>query len=379
MPHEPGQILLLDQAVLNELCAADDALKGRFQLMGYVGGKLPAALLRRLLLGDIKGQQHRPQDVGAGLDAGDVKLINAAQPLDTDLAVTGVHGGRQRVADVAAAVHRQEILAQAALAGAEHPAGGGVDAEHRAAFVQQHQPLLHVGGDLTELVGPAAQVRQLPVDLLALHIDAAQQRRQLLIGVVFQRVLQIQGIQRGGDPAGQTARQKARQHQGCGGGQQNGRQHSQHQHAHGSPADGNAQHRAVRHTLGIVAGLFQQGAGIAGGAAGAGAQGLPDLQAVAVVLQAFGVALGVAQHRAVGGDPGQAVAVRRELVQIVAALGFHRGGCQLQLILELGLLHGGKIAVQAGHDDDHPRQQHSHGGQHKRTENFLGHPCSSSR
>ena len=50
-----------------------------------------------------------------------------------------------------------------------------------------------------------------------------------------------------------------------------------------------------------------------------------------------------------------------------------------RLILELGLLHGGKIAVQAGHDDDHPRQQHGHGGQHKRTENFLGHPCSSSR
>ena len=37
------------------------------------------------------------------------------------------------------------------------------------------------------------------------------------------------------------------------------------------------------------------------------------------------------------------------------------------------------LAVQAGHDDDHPRQQHGHGGQHKRTENFLGHPCSSSR
>lgn len=68
-------------------------------------------------------------------------------------------------------VHRQEILAQAALAGAEHPAGGGVDAEHRAAFVQQHQSLLHVGGDLAELVGPAAQIRQLPVDLLALHIE----------------------------------------------------------------------------------------------------------------------------------------------------------------------------------------------------------------
>ena len=154
--------------------------------MGDVGGELPAALLRRLLLGDVEGQQHCPQSVGAGLDAGDVKLINAAQPLDTDLAVTGVHGGRQRGADVPAAVHRQEILAQTGLVRLENPAGGGVDAQHSPGVVQQHQALLHMGGDLLELVGPAAQVRQLAVDLPPLDVDAAQQGGQLLIGVVFQ-------------------------------------------------------------------------------------------------------------------------------------------------------------------------------------------------
>ena len=323
--------------------------------MGDVGGELPAALLRRLLLGDVEGQQHRPQSVGTGPDAGDIELINAARALHMGLAVAGGHGFLQCGADVPAAVHRQEILAQAGLVRLENPAGGGVDAQHGSGVVQQHQALLHMGGDLLELVGPAAQVRQLAVDLLALHIDAAQQGGQLLIGVVFQGVLQVQGVQGRGDAAGQAARQQARQNQGHRRRQQDGRQHPQQQHPHGGPADGNAQHRAVRHPAGIVAGFFQQGAGIAGGVAGAGAQGLPDLQAVAVIFQAFGVPLGVAQHRPVRGDPGQAVAVRRELVQIVAALGFHRGGGQLQLILQLVFLHGGKIAVQAGHDDGHRR------------------------
>ena len=347
--------------------------------MGDVGGELPAALLRRLLLGDVEGQQHRAQHVLAGPDAGDIELINAARALHMDLAVAGGHGFLQCGADVPAAVHRQEILAQAGLVRLENAAGGGVDAQHSPGVVQQHQALLHMGGDLLELVGPAAQVRQLAVDLPPLDVDAAQQGGQLLIGVVFQGVLQVQGVQGRGDAAGQAARQQARQDQGHRRRQQNGRQHSQQQHPHGGPADGNAQHRAVRHPAGIVAGFFQQGAGIAGGVAGAGAQGLPHLGAVAVIFQAFGVPLGVAQHRPVRGDPGQAVAVRRELVQIVAALGLHRGGGQLQLILQLVFLHGGKIAVQAGHDDGHRRQKHGGSGHHKRAENFLGHPCSSSR
>ena len=117
--------------------------------------------------------------------------------LHMDLAVAGGHGFLQCGADVPATVHRQEILAQAGLVHLENPAGGGVDAQHSPGVVQQHQALLHMGGDLLELVGPAAQVRQLAVDLPPLDVDAAQQGGQLLIGVVFQGVLQIQGIQEG--------------------------------------------------------------------------------------------------------------------------------------------------------------------------------------
>ena len=177
--------------------------------MGDVGGELPAALLRRLLLGDVEGQQHRAQHVFAGPDAGDIELINAARALHMDLAVAGGHGFLQCGADVPAAVHRQEILAQAGLVRLENPAGGGVDAQHGPGVVQQHQALLHMGGDLLELVGPAAQVRQLAVDLPPLDVDAAQQGGQLLIGVVFQGVLQIQGVQGRGDASGQAARIRA--------------------------------------------------------------------------------------------------------------------------------------------------------------------------
>ena len=55
---------------------------------------------------------------------------------------------------------------------------------------------MHILGDLIEFVGFSPETLQLIFDLFVLLMDAHQQRRQLLVGIVFQRVLQIQMVQR---------------------------------------------------------------------------------------------------------------------------------------------------------------------------------------
>lgn len=133
-----------------------------------------------------------------------------------------------------AAVHRQEVPAHTAVVRLKEPAGGVVDTEHRSFLVQQYQTLLHTAGDLGELIGLLPQGPQLGVDLLVLVVDAAQERGQLLVGVVFQRVLQIQPVQGVHDAAGQSPGhesgedQRRRQHH------QHGLEHSQRQHPGGA-------------------------------------------------------------------------------------------------------------------------------------------------
>ena len=84
-----------------------------------------------------------------------------------------------------------------------------VDAQDRIAAVEQHQPLPHTVGDLVELILPLLQIPCLPVDFPALGMDAGQQRGQLLIYIVVQRMLQIQSVQRLRDAPRQPGRQHA--------------------------------------------------------------------------------------------------------------------------------------------------------------------------
>ena len=69
MAHKAGHILRLHHAALDQLGAAHDALQGRLQLVGDVGGELPAVALGVLLLCHVEGQQHRTYRLAAGLDA----------------------------------------------------------------------------------------------------------------------------------------------------------------------------------------------------------------------------------------------------------------------------------------------------------------------
>ena len=115
----------------------------------------------------------------------------------------------QRVAQRHVPIHRQEILPHAVFRRVQQPSGRRIDAQDDPCLVQQHQTLAHAAGDLLKFLRPAAQLVHLPVDLAALMFHAAQQGRQLLVGLIFQRMLQIQSVQRLRDAPRQPGRQHA--------------------------------------------------------------------------------------------------------------------------------------------------------------------------
>ena len=292
MADEARQILGLDHAVFDQLGAADDALQRRFQLVGHVGREFPAAALGVGLLGHIEGQNDAADAVALRLDPADVHLIVPAAAHRPQLAVARLPCRLHRVAHFPAPVDGQKVLPHRSGVGAEHPAGRRIDAQHGALAVQQHQTFLHTGGNLGKFVGFLLQGPHLEGNLAALLVDASQQGRQLLVGIVLQRVLQIQLVEglydMLGQPPGQQGRQRQRQHQH----DQEGLEHAQYQHARGGAADGDTQHGAVIQALRLIDGLFQQRGGVAAGLALPRQQRLLDLLALAVVLHTGGVGAG---------------------------------------------------------------------------------------
>ena len=76
-------------------------------------------------------------------------------------------------------------------------------------LVEQDKALAHAAGDLREFVGLFAQLAQLRLDLDVLAVDALEQRRELLIGVVIERVLEIEAVERIDDAPRQPSGQQA--------------------------------------------------------------------------------------------------------------------------------------------------------------------------
>ena len=347
--------------------------------MGHVGGELTAVALGKGLLRDVEGQQHRAGALAVDDDGGDVELVLVAVPRQAGLAVA--LGGRvtEGAADGRLTLHGQEVLADAAVVRLKNTAGSGVQAQHHAALIQQHQPLIHVGGDLLELLRLAAEVAELVVDLTALVLQPAQQRRQLLVGVVIQRMLQIQPVQGLDDAAGHAAGQQARQDQRHHQHQQQRLEHGQQQHAPGDPGGGQAQHRAVGQAPGVIQRFLQQRGAVAAALAHAGGQRLLHLLTLGMVLHGGRVGPGVVQHRAVGLHPGDAVVVGGQLAQVCFALALHRRGGDGQLVTELALLQADVVVVQAA--QDHRQRGHQHRQPHRQggVKNSFCHIVSSQR
>ena len=77
---------------------------------------------------------------------------------------------------------------------------------------EQHQPLVHAGGDVVKLRLPALELVQLGFDLVVLLIHAVQQRGKLVVRIVFERRVQVERNDRLEEYMGQPACQQ-RSHQ----------------------------------------------------------------------------------------------------------------------------------------------------------------------
>ena len=287
----------------------------------------------------------------------------------------GLNGG----ADLVAALDGEKIPADALRVRAEERLRRGADAQDAAVLVEQDKALAHAAGDLRELVGLFAQLAQLHLDLDVLAVDALEQRRELLIGVVIERVLEIEAVERIDDAPRQPSGQQAGENERHDEHDQQRLNHADSDHADRRAADGNAQHRAVVQTLGVVHGLFHERRGIARALAGAGRQRLTDLGARGVVLKALGVGLRVVQDAAVGCDPCQAAAVGRQLGQIVRAAVLDGRCGETQLVAQLVFLHAAEVIVQKAHDDQQARQQHAPGHEQDGLKDLFGHVVASMR
>ncbi len=358
MPDKARHIVLLDHAVFQQLRAADNALKRRFQLVGDVCGELAAGLLRRLALGDIERQQHRADRRAVCADAADIKLPYAPAALGARFAMSLLHRSGDGKAHIMAAVNGQEIPAHAAPVRAEEHARRGIDAQHRPFLVQQHESLAHIIRDLRKFIFLPLQLGKLRVDLPVLAVDAPEQRGELLISVVIERMLEVQLIERLHDAARDALCQPSGK----------GERHDQHdkdrlhhaheQHARGRAADGNAQDAAVGKAARTVHRLLQKRCRIARALARAGLKRLAHLCTAGVVFKALRVGHGVEAHRAVRRDPRQAAALGGYIGKVVRAVFLHRRGGQRKLVAQLILLHTAEVFIQAAHDDHKAGKQH---------------------
>ena len=105
-------------------------------------------------------------------------------------------GIADRAVDLVRAVDREKIVAEAVLVGRKEVGSRRIDAEDRALFIEQDQPLLHIADDRGKLVLSAAQLGNLLINLPPLHLDVRQQRGQLIINIVVERMLEVERVHR---------------------------------------------------------------------------------------------------------------------------------------------------------------------------------------
>ena len=102
-------------------------------------------------------------------------------------------------------------------------------------------------------------------------------------------------------------------------------------------------------------------------------QRLPNLRALGVVLHLARVGLRVAQHRAVGGDPREAIVVGAKLGQIVKAAVLHADGGEAQLVAQLVFLNAAEVIVHAAQNDRQAAQQDDCGDEKGVSKNLIAH------
>ena len=103
-----------------------------------------------------------------------------------------------------ASVYHQEVQTNTGLAGFKESGCCWVNAQDFAFAVQQYKAFAHGRGSLLKLVGFLFQLCHLGRDLLILLFDAVQKRRDLIVCIAGQRIVQIQVIEGIDDPIGHS-------------------------------------------------------------------------------------------------------------------------------------------------------------------------------
>ena len=164
---------------------------------------------------------------------------------------------------------------------------------------EQHESLVHAGGDVIKLGLTAAQLVHLHADAAVLAVDAVQQGGKLVICRVFQWVMQIERGNRREKDMGQAAREQGRNEQ-----RQQHHEHDPRRRARKRPESavrggGNTQKIAVFEPQRVVIGLLRKGLGKTAVLTDAGFGGLLNFGAAEVVFHAGGAVLVVIEHGAI--------------------------------------------------------------------------------
>ena len=112
----------------------------------------------------------------------------------------------------------------------------------------------------------------------------------------------------------------------------------------------------------------------------AGFQRLLHLGTFGVVFQLRGIGVRVVEDGAVGSDPGEAEAAGVDLAKPRFAVGLGQDGGKAQLVLQLRLLHAGKISIEAAPNDDQAGEGRTVPATSRMERKiFFGHVCASHR
>lgn len=99
---------------------------------------------------------------------------------------------------------------------------------------------------------------ELIVDLLMLAVDPAEQRRDFVVGLRLERMIQINGVERLDNAAGESFRQKRAENHSGEQNDQHRLDHAKQQHSQRLPRDTDAKHAPVVHALCDVDRLFKK-------------------------------------------------------------------------------------------------------------------------
>ena len=212
-----------------------------------------------------------------------------------------------------------------------------------------------------------------------LAADAAKEGGKLLIGIVIERMIEVEVIERLDDAAREAAGKDGREDKRRDQHGEDRLEHAEQEDADRRAAARDAEHRPVGEARCAVHGFFQEGGGIADALARAGFQRLLHLGTFGVVFQLRSIRIRVVKNRAVGGDPGEAEAAGVDLAKPRFAVGLGQDGGKAQLVLQLRLLHAGKISIEAAPNDDQAGEENRPRDEQDGAEDLFGHVCASHR